>query len=119
MKAIEYKGMFWRPSEVVAYPFDVPSTMAINEKTKLAFKGKLTLNFHLNSSRYSPEAVLSVYSRDYPVIRERAENNNLARMELPLPISLVTKCFLLKSAVAVDAKLKGIHAYLQKKVPKM
>ena len=106
--AIEYKGMFWDPNETVTYPGEVPNTMAINEKTKLAFKGKLTLNFHLKSARYSPEAVLAVFSRKYPEIHERASNNNWARMELPLPISSATRDFFLSCAEAVDRKLKGI-----------
>lgn len=105
---IEYKGMFWKPEETISYPDVVPSTMAINKKSKLAFSGKLTLNFHLNSARYLPEAVIAVYSRKYPEIHERPGNNNWARLEIPLPISASTRDFFLECARAVDAKLKGL-----------
>ena len=109
MTVVEYKGMWWDPADTVAYPDIVPSTMAINEKTKLAFKGHLTLNFHLGSRKYSPEAVLSIYSPVYPIVKERASNNNWARLELPLPVCAATREFFLECARAVDAKLKGIE----------
>jgi len=105
---VEYKGMSWDPTETVTYPGILPCTMAIDRLWKLLHRGRLTLNFHRDSSRYSPESVLSVYSRDLPKREPRADNNNWNRMELPLPISSATRDFFLECARAVDARLKGL-----------
>jgi len=105
---VEYKGMCWNPEETVTYPKILNCTMAIDRLWKLLQRGKTTLNFHRNSVRYSPEAVLSVYSRDLPKREPRADNNNWNRMELPFPISSVTRDFFFECSSAVDARLKGL-----------
>jgi len=105
---VEYKGMHWVPEETVYYPNDLECTMAIDRLWKLLMKGKVTLNFHKNSLKYEPQAVLSVFTRGLPVRQARAFNNDWNRMELPFPINRATYDFFMGCACNVDAKLKGL-----------
>lgn len=82
--------------------------MTIDGTRKLAFSGKLVLDFHEGSYAYNDEAVLSVWSFKYPEIRERPGNDGYGRNEIVLPISSGTVEFFLNCAYEVKARLEGV-----------
>jgi len=100
--------MYWNSEDEVKYPDLVPSTMSINEKSKLAFSGTLTLNFHQDSAKYDREAVIAVYSKTEPSVKERPLNNGWTRNEIVLPLSSATYEFFLECAYQVKARLEGV-----------
>lgn len=86
----------------------IPSTMTINDDTKLTQNGNQTLDFHSNSYRYPNQAVLTNWAYHYPWVEFRAKNDGYGRTEIPFPINAETERFFMQCAYEVSARRKGV-----------
>jgi len=69
----------------------VKATMALSATEKVEFSGSLSFDRHEGSYMYDNEVVVSVWSHDKPVFKERAVNDGYYRVEIPVPQQVFTK----------------------------
>jgi len=100
-----YKGLSF--TELEKFKAPIIATFAISPSEKLVMKGTLTVDVHKNSYAFQDEAVISLWSNQYPVVERRAQNDGYARIEIPIPVRDAYN-FLLNVCMKLDARLKGV-----------
>jgi hypothetical protein len=75
--------------------FDLPvstkATLAINNTEKYVLAGSLSFERQENSYRYENEGVVTLWSREPPVLESRAYNDGYFRVEIPVPLVAFSK----------------------------
>jgi len=100
-----YKGLQF--TELEKFEVPVVATFAISPSEKFVMRGTLTVDLHKNSYAFPNEAVFTVWSREYPVVERRAENDGYARLEIPVEARKAYN-FLMNVCMKLDARLKGV-----------
>lgn len=102
-----YKGLKFTELEKLEVP--VEATLTINATQKYELKGFLTVDCHRNSWKYQDEGVITVWSYDKPILKNRPvdADKQFFRIEIPVPIPVLYD-FLMNACMKLDARRKGI-----------
>lgn len=103
----EHNGLTFSDLGKLSVP--VVTTMTVSQNEKLMMKGNLAVEMHEGSYKYDNEAVIVVWSYQYPERKVRPSNRGYARTEIVIPGGLrEARDFFYSVACQLDAKLKGV-----------
>jgi len=71
----------------------VKVTLALSPTEKVEQEGIFTIDRHEGSYKYADEVVLTVWSCDKPILKQRAYNDGYYRVEIPIPKATAIKLF--------------------------
>lgn len=69
----------------------VKATVAVSPQKKWVQEGLLSFDRHEGSYQFPEEVVITVWSREPPVVKDRAFNEGYYRVEIPVPKAVFIK----------------------------